>query len=151
MAKSLLHLSIDTDLLSLAKQSNLNLSSEFESWIKIRINQMDNMNESENSNLDIDREMLRLRNELTRLQNEKERQASEEMKQKELNGFLDYNLEIINKNKKENQTLEEKITERVNGLKYLYKNKYHKLLTDTKIIKLFVDRAKEKGLLNSDE
>ena len=145
MPKSFLHLSIDTDLLTLAKQSDLNLSAEFENWVKIRLNQNDNMDEKA-ENLDFDKEILRLKNEITRLQSKKELQKSEDLKAKELNDFLDYNIDNMLKNKAQNQTLEDKIRDRVSGLKYLYKNKYRKNLNDTEIINMFLDRLKERGL-----
>lgn len=145
MTKAKLNLSIDTDLLEMAKQSNLNLSSEFEEWVRIRLNQ--NIEPFDTKpNINIDKEILRLNNEMKRLRSQRELEATQEMKDKELNMLLDHIIDNCNSYLKPSEKIEESILKRINGFRYLYKNKYKKELTEPQATKMILNRIRERGL-----
>ena len=142
MTKAKLNLSIDTDLLQLAKDSNLNLSSEFEEWVRIRLNHfVDN-----ESPINFDVEKAKHQQALIEL--ERKEKAAEEIKNKietiveEKNQLLDHAID--------NQLLVDKIEDvpmkRFAGIKFLWKQKFNEPLTDEEAKKLLEDRIKERGL-----
>ena len=125
MSKSQLHLSIDSDLKELAKNSNLNLSQEFEEWVRIRLQR----NIAEDIKYtDYPLEKAKLIQEIALLESREELSKREELKEKEetmiLKSFLD--------NIKEFDNLplnDDNLTKRTTGLIFIFKQRLNKIIT----------------------
>jgi hypothetical protein len=143
MNKGVLHLSISPDLIERAKNSNMNLSEEFESWLKIRLNQT---NKAAN-NQDIDKEISKLQMEILNLNNQKDQKVKAEMQDKEELIVIDYQIDDMVKFK---DNLEEPDPLRIKGLQFLLKSKFNKDLNPLEARELLINRAKERNLLKSD-
>lgn len=141
MAKPRLNLTIDADLLEIAKSADINLSAEFEEWLKIRLGQ----SFKEVENVDYDKEYARLQLELQKLESKKELKQKEEQKDKEQLMVLDH--AIDNERETPETKLEDIPLKRAPGIKYLFKQKFNINLSDSEAIKLLDDRIKERGLI----
>ena len=132
MTKAKLNLSIDTDLLELAKNSTLNLSQEFEEWVKIRLI---NKSSIDIINVDYDLEKAKLLQELALLESKEEISKRQELKEKEevmiLKSFID--------NIKEFDTLplkDDDLRTKANGLIFLFKQKLNKVIRTDQAIEM---------------
>jgi len=161
MTKAKLNLSIDTDLLDLAKNftdsnnEKLNLSQEFEEWVKIRIQKNINM---EVERVDYDFEKAKLRQDLALLESKQELFNREELKEKEEEMIINQIVNNLKNTKKEKEDYlfqtenirkkvrikEDDIIEKANAIVYIFKKKLDKKIT--------VEKAKEiiKEKLNAD-
>ena len=135
-----IHLTIEPELAEWAKNSNLNLSSEFEDWVKIRRGQ--SMVDIENESIDYDKEYARLQLELQKLQSKKEMKQKEDERQKERDMVIDH---IID-NQLEYDKIEDIPKLRFKGLQFLFSKKFNETITEPQAIKLLEDRIKERGL-----
>lgn len=142
MTKAKLNLSIDTELLDLAKQSNLNLSSEFEEWVKIRLNK--NILNIENETLDYDKEYARLQLELQKLESKKEMIEKQDSKDKEKIMVIDHVID----NQIEYDKAEDIAEKRFAGIKFLFKQKFNENITDLDAKNLINNRLMERGLID---
>lgn len=142
MSKSLLHLSIENDLKELAKKSNLNLSQEFEQWIRIRLN----ANINEDDNMDHDLEIAKLRQEISKLESQKELMAKQEMKDKEEEMIIDHAIDNEMESNKDIKP-EDIPSKRSHGLVYLFNMKFRKSISDMEATNMIENRMKERGLL----
>lgn len=140
MAKPRLNLTIDADLLELAKASDLNLSAEFEEFLKIRLNQ----NLPDNEKIDFDKEYTRLQMELRKLESKKELVEKQDMKEQERLMVLDH--AIDNELEIDSCKVIDIPENRANGIVYLFKKKFNENLTSEQAKKLLSDRIKERGL-----
>lgn len=146
--KNHLTLYIDSDLVSIAKSSGLNLSQEFEQWIKIRMNKI----ESESPIIDKQLEIAKHKSEIQKLESMVEQDKQIEMKQKEetmiVDNMIDNIIEIememdMNKGKK----LIDLITDaKVSGIQFLFKKKFNKNLTPVEAKQLLENRIIERGI-----
>lgn len=145
MVKGVLHLSVDVDLIVLAKASGLNLSGEFEEWIRIRLGQVDNMEEN---NVDYDMEIAKLHQELARLQSKKQLSETKGMKVQEevmvIDNIIDNALEFKTR-------IEDIPEKRFKGLIYLYNKKFHRVINGDQAKALLSDRIKERGLIVAEK
>ena len=140
MSKATLHLSIDTDLLELAKNMDLNLSAEFEDWIRIRTGNMDNNNEEK---VDYDKEYARLQMELKRLESKKEMEARQEDLDKRKVAAIDRTID----QEMENTEASKIPANRSSGLIYIFKSAFNVNLTEKEAVELIENRMKERNLL----
>jgi hypothetical protein len=144
--KKTLHLYINSELVDLAKNSNLNLSAEFEEWIRIRLG---NINEDKPV-VDIDLEIAKYRSEILKLQNQAELDKQFENKEQEeimvLDGIIDNERDTIKKNHPD-KTWDEIAEERINGVIFLFSKKFNKPLNRMEAKELFIKRIKERELL----
>lgn len=83
--KKTLHLSIDSNLTDLAKTSGLNLSQEFEEWIRIRLNQNNDLNPT----VDTEMEIAKHKSEILRLEQEAKVQKTREMEDSEREALIE--------------------------------------------------------------
>lgn len=143
MAKSTLHLTIDPELVNIAKDSGINLSSEFEEFIRFRLKQ--NIDTPEV--LDIDLEKAKHIQALKVLETKAELQARQEMKDKEELMLIDH---IID-NEMEGGTKPPEIAEkRGRGTAFLFKQRFNKTISTQEAVQLLNDRIKERELNGSN-
>lgn len=142
MPKSNLTLSIDTNLLVLARNSNINLSKEFEEWVKIRLNQPLDFEDGENI-IDYDKRYAELKLELQKLELKKEAEKDKEAKDKEKEELIDH---IIDN--------ELEVTEAINipekryiGLQFLYNKRFNINLNEQEAKDILFNRLQERGLI----
>jgi len=146
MTKVMLHLSIDPSLMELAKASGMNLSKEFEEWIKIRLG---NINEDKPI-VNIDLEIAKYRAEIQKLQNQAELAKEQEYKEQEeimvIDGIIDNELTL----KKPEQKIEDLVLSdiRIHGAQFLFKQKFNKMLNPLEAKELLEKRMKERKLID---
>lgn len=148
MAKAQLHLSIDLDLHQAAKNSNLNLSAEFEEFLKFRLKQASNINISD---VDYDLEIAKHKQEIESLLRKKSVKTSDQEQLKELNAMLDRAIDNSAKFLKEGETVKDIPHLRAQGITYLYKQKYKKEISNKEAATMLEKRINERDLLESDE
>lgn len=134
MPKTQLHLSIDSNLHELAKNSNLNLSAEFEEWVRVRLVRH---TEIETENIDYGLEKAKLIQELALLESKEELALKQESKEKEEKMIID---NIIENMKEFKQFSDEDIKTRARGLVFLFKKKLNKIITLEQANKIIVER-----------
>jgi post-segregation antitoxin (ccd killing protein) len=139
MAKCHLTLYIDTDLVSLAKSSNMNISQEFEEWIKLRLGQTNEMKPV----IDIDEEIAKHQVEIQKLKNQaeldKKMENIDEMKMATLDRIIDNMIEGKNDLLNPDDT-------RIHGIQFLFQKKYKELINALDAKELLLKRIKERGL-----
>lgn len=137
-SKSHLTLYIDNELKALAKASNINLSNEFENFLRFRLKQ----DIKQESIIDTELEIAKHKQAIDKLLTQKELQQTQEMKEKEeimvIDHIIDNEIQFTSK--------EELPSKRANGLQFLFKQKFNKYLAQEEAIKLLEDRIKERGL-----
>jgi post-segregation antitoxin (ccd killing protein) len=145
MTKSTLHLTIETNLIEQAKLSDLNLSAEFEEWIKIRLG---NINEDKpliNTDLEIAKHMA----EIQKLKNQAEIQEEQKSQEQEevmvIDGIIDNELSTTKKDHPET-TWDTIIEDRIHGVQFLFQKKFHKQLNPLESKEFLENRLKERGL-----
>ena len=143
MPKSLLHLSIDTGILELAKNSGINLSGEFEEWIKVRLRMDDESMPKES----IDNEIIKYQQEIQKLRSMSEIVQSKEMVEREKLMVIDNTIDNRMKYKKEGERISKIPKERAKGLMFMLKKKYNDRMTEDDAAELLLKRMKERGLL----
>src|SRR3972149_6560209 len=125
--KNHLTLYIDNDLTNLAKSSGLNLSSEFEEWIRIRLNQ----SFTDTPKDDTDFEIAKHQAEIQRLKSTAEIQREQMDKEKEevmvIDGVIDNEKDVTMKVFPETKW-EDIAVKRTHGVQFLFKQKFNKLL-----------------------
>jgi len=140
MSKGFLHLSIDTELLALAKSSKLNLSGEFEEWVRIRLNQ----NLDQEPLIDHDLEIAKHRQQIAKHESKKAIIKTAEMKEKEkimvVDNMIDNHLELSN------DKPEHVPEKRFKGLMFLFDKKFRIKLSDQEAKDILSNRIKERGL-----
>ena len=131
MAKGRLSLTVDHELVELAKNSNINLSAEFEEWIRIRLNKH---MEEDNEIVDYALERAKLQQQISLLASKEELAKNQEHKDKEelmiLDGYVENILEF-----EPNGIKEDELIKRSHGLVFLFKSKLNKVIS--------IDQAKE--------
>lgn len=137
--KAKLNLSIDTDLLELAKNSSLNLSEEFEDWIRIRLMKDIEVDKKE---VDFNLEKAKLIQELKLLESKEELSKSQEFKEKEELMIVDSVIKNMREFKPIKETSEEQWLKRSNGLVYIFKRKLNKVITPEQARKILEKRIK---------
>ena len=157
MTKAQLTLYIDTNIKESAKASGLNLSAEFEEWLRIRLG---NINE-DRPKIDVDLEIAKHQAEIQKLKSQAELIKEEEFKIKEQEMVLD---NIIDNMKKERITKTQKypvilewkdfinnknygIESRIHGIQFLFKQRFNKIINPLEAKELLEKRLKEKGLI----
>ena len=139
MGKTHLTLYIDNDLIVLAKSSGINLSQEFEQWIRIRMNQTADNEVKEDTELLI----AKYRAEIIKLESQAERN-------KEIQGQKDYELKVlddmIDNMKQFNENLADIAEVRIHGLQFLFKRKFGMDLNPFEAKEMLLNRIKERGL-----
>lgn len=139
MSKNHLTLYIDTDIVSLAKSSGLNLSSEFEEWIKIRLGKMDEIK----PDIDVDLEIARHKAEILKLESvnelKKEKLEAETAEKVSLDRMIDNMIEF----KDDMSNISEP---RINGVQFIFKRRYNKVLNPMEAKELLLNRIKERNL-----
>jgi len=147
MAKGVLHLSIEPELIELAKNSGLNLSQEFEEWIKIRLYKTDAGIKQE----DIDLKIAKYRQEIELLQSKQELQKTKEMLQQEqvmvIDGIIDNEINSAKLTGKKIDDWEIIADKRSNGLQYLFKKRFNKILTLIEAKELILNRLKDRDII----
>jgi hypothetical protein len=149
--KGLLHLSVDNDLVNLAKSSNYNLSQEFEDWIRIRLNQTNNNNPV----IDIDKEVARYHMEIQKLLSKKELEQEQKNIENEKKMVIDNYINNLIKFKEETDspsytdhfTYKDLIDKEIHGLIFLFKKKFNIDLSVNDSREIITNALKEKGLL----
>jgi hypothetical protein len=158
--KNHLTLYIRNDIKELAKNSGLNLSKEFEEWIKIRLGKMDEIK----NDIDIDLEVAKHHAEIVKLQSQKELQTKQDFKDKEEDMVLD---NIIDDMEKERTTKTDKyriilewkdfinheiygVDSHIHGIQFLFKKKFNKDLNPSEAKDLILKRLKEKGFIKEE-
>lgn len=140
MTKGKLNLSIDVDLLELAKNSDLNLSQEFEEWVKVRLNQPIS---DEFEEIDLDKEKARLMLEMRKLESKAELQKRQEEKEDLKLKTIDHAIDNSLKHMKPEEIPES----RKDGVVYLFKSRHRTEINPLEAKELIENRMKERGLL----
>jgi hypothetical protein len=140
MTKIMLHLSIEPEIVALAKASNINLSQEFEQWLKIRLNQVNNDNEPI---IDTDFEIAKHEAEIIKLRTKKEVKQDLEFKAKEEIMVIDNQIDNLLEFKEDLKNITE---ERIHGIQFLFQKKFNKILNTLQAKELLENRIKERGL-----
>jgi hypothetical protein len=145
MTKVMLHLSIEPEIIELAKSSGLNLSKEFEEWLRIRLNQFHN----EKPTVDIDLEVAKHHAEIVKLQSQKELSLKHESQDKEELMVIDEAIdnEIKFAKDKNNMDWDKLIEERTHGIQFLFRKKFNKELNPLQAKEILEKRIKERGLM----
>ena len=141
MAKGRLSLTVDSELVELAKNSNLNLSAEFEEWVRIRLQQ--NI-AKDIEHTDYPLEKAKLIQQISLLESREALSQRQGLKDKEEKMILDNFISNI----KEFDILplnDNDLGLRVRGLIFLYKQKINKKITTEEATELI-----KKGLENAD-
>lgn len=136
MTKSTLHLTIETNLIEIAKASGLNLSQEFEEWIKIRLGQIDDGKPI----IDIDMEIAKYQAEIQKLKSQAELNKEIEFKGKEENMILDNSIDNM---KQFEENLANPSDTRIHGIQFLMQKKFNKILNPLEAKELLLKRIKE--------
>lgn len=144
MAKSLLHLSINSKLLQMAKNSGLNLSAEFEEFIRFRVGQ----DIKQESIIDPDIEIAKFKQQISKLETQKKIKNDLKIQQEEINKTLDHAIDTAIKEKR---NYNEILDSRSRGVAFILTRKLNNKITEEQARKMLDERLKEKGLLNSDE
>lgn len=131
---------IDNDLVTLAKSSNMNLSAEFEEWIKIRLGKM---GDETKKVCDPENEILRMRAEIQKLESQKELYLKEQNKEKEINMVLDGYIDNMIEFKED---LTNPSDSRTHGVQFLMQKKFHQIIGPLEAKELLLNRIKERGL-----
>ncbi len=123
MGKGRLSLTVDNNLVELAKNSGLNLSAEFEEWVKIRLGkQIEQIREVKDFNL----EKAKLLQDLALLESQEELAKKEENKQKEeemiINSYIENVKEFLPQD-------DDDWNKRYDGLVFIMKRKLKKDIT----------------------
>jgi hypothetical protein len=149
---SLLHLSINPTLKKLAKQSGLNLSKEFEEWVKIRLGNIEEDKPIVNTELEIAKhqsEIQKHQSEIQKLKSQAEFVKTEEMKAKEevmvLDNMIDNELKTF---KSKAITWEEIVNEKIHGIQFLFQRKFNKTLNPLQAKELLLNRLKERKMID---
>lgn len=140
--KNHLTLYIDNELINIAKSINMNLSQEFEEWIRIRLNQ----NIEDKPIIDIELERAKLKAQLIQLDNIQEQDKLKIDKQKEEIMIIDNMIDNMIEYKEDLTNITDT---RLQGLKFLYKKKFNKDINILEAKELLINRIKEKGLINA--
>jgi hypothetical protein len=143
MAKQTLHLSIDNNLVDIAKSMNINLSAEFEQWIRIRLNQNDIIDDKNDIIIDKDKEIAVHMSEIKKLQSQKELQKEVEERKSEESMIIDQQIDNM---KLFNEDLTNPSIERIHGMQFLFRKKFNKELNSLQSKDLLLNRIKERGL-----
>ena len=130
MAKSRLSLTVDHDLVELAKGSGINLSAEFEQWIKIRLNKQ---LEPDKIARDFNLEKSKLLQDLRLLESQEEMTQRQEQTQKESDMVIGSYIENV---KEFPPKTEDEWNVRYDGLIYILKKKLKKEITRAEAKKL---------------
>lgn len=143
--KNHLTLYIDTELRELAKASDLNLSAEFEEWVKTRLNQ----SYIDEPVVNVDLEIARYRAEIMKLENKKEMQNQQISREKDeimiLDGVIDNAREMTKMNHPET-TWESIADGRMRGVQFLFKQKFKRMLNPLEAKEMLLKRIKEREL-----
>ena len=137
--KNHLTLYIDNDLVNMAKNSNMNLSAEFEEWIRIRLNQSEEIKPIEN----IPMEIAKLQSEIHRLENLKTISIEKQTIEKEQDNSLDI---IIDNMKVMNEELLNPNDAKIHGVQFIFKKRYNKILNPLQAKELLLKRIKDRNL-----
>lgn len=142
MPKSQLHLSVETDLLELAKNMGINLSNEFENWIKIRVNQK----EATNTKEELDLEIAKHKEAILMLENQNSEKERLEKQFKEEDSTISNiaDNEIANKNK--DMKWKQVIAIRASGIMAIWRRRFNKYLTMSQAITMLEEKLKAKGI-----
>lgn len=140
MSKVMLHLSIDSDLREWAKISGMNLSAEFEEWIRIKRGM--NMSDIENNKVDYDKEYTRLQMELRELESKKELAARQSDLQERKNLQIDRAIDQCLKDFPIDQVAEQ----RKHGIVYIWKSAFNENITEDEALQILENRIKERNL-----
>lgn len=143
MTKVMLHLSIEPELVNIAKSSNMNLSKEFEEWIRIRLNQT----EDNKPIIDIQLEKAKLKAQLLQLDNQEALNKQEVDKQTIEDNSLDT---IIDNMKQFNEDFINISDIRIHGVQFIMKKRYNKVLNSLESKELLIKRLKERGLIPNE-
>lgn len=153
MPKNHLTLYIDTELIDLAKATGMNISAEFNEWMKIRMNKLE---ENKEEPKDVDMLIAEHRAEIMKLQSQAEIKAMQSEKDKEINIIISDVVDNILKEKKDGDaegqgqlvgmTWPQIITYRSTGLMFLVKKRMNKILTLTEAEQILTDEIKKRGI-----
>lgn len=148
----MLHLSIEPEILELAKASGLNLSNEFEQWIRIRMNKSF---KEDNKAIDLDIErakaLQRIKDIDAMAQARQNESNKEQLEIQALDEYIDYLKEkdkSINDGSKHEKHITNEEDERLNlhGIVFLYKHKFNQNITMEQAKLILDKRLKERGL-----
>lgn len=157
MSKANVTLYIDSELKDFAIQSGLNLSKEFEEWIRIRVNKF----EVEKTAEDPDLIIAQHRAEIMKLETQKEQRSNMEMKKKEEDMVLDNSVDNLiecsmaeENARKEGRTYiserafewNEQILLKATGLVFLFKKKFNKKLDVSEAKEMILAKLRDKGI-----
>lgn len=143
MPKSQAHLSIDTELLLLAKSLKINLSSEFEQWIRIRVNALDEKIETK----DLGLEIAKHKEAIIEIEKTLETKESIEQQQKEENISLNKVIDnMIDSHDEKGIDWNTHIQMSASGVQLLYKRRFNRYITFKEAVELLESKLKEKGI-----
>lgn len=151
MAKNHLTLYIDTTLTELAKGSGMNLSQEFEEWIRIRMNQ----SQKEEEGIDIPMEIAKRKEEIMRLEQKekvKETKISEEQEKDQFINKVVDNFLIWEKRKDrgefQSKTFDKsnELDTSIRQLQFVFKKRLNIILNSLIAKDLILNKFKERGI-----
>ena len=143
MAKPRLSLTIEQNLLDLAKASGLNLSAEFEEFLRIRLNAKEVIENK--GHVDLDNEIAQHEEALIILKNKRSLVDINKSIKDQINYTLDY---AIDSALEQGNKLEDLAVNRSRGVSYILTRKLNKSYSELDAQKLLEDRIKERGLKN---
>ena len=141
MPKVHLNISLENDVYEIAKNMNINLSNEFERWIKIRLGQREETKEE-----DLTLEIAKHKEAIATI----EAKSIEQNRMKELNAKEDLMIEQIVNNmindKNEDSLWKDIINLRALGLQTIWARRFNKRLTTPQACDLITNKLIEKGI-----
>lgn len=140
MPRSHINLSIDTDIYRVAKDLKINLSSEFEQWIKIRMDSQ--IDKIDNANIDI--EIAKHQEAIESLKKSLEIRSSKEQQEKDENESLEKVIKnMIDSHDDKGIDWNTHIQMSASGVQLLYKRRFNKYITFKEAVELLQKKLKE--------
>lgn len=131
MAKPSLHITISPELIDIAKNSNINLSQEFEQWLKIRLSQSTAVVVDYNLEISKRQEEIEILKAKSQLQDKVK--SKEDQRTRLIDSIINGQSNII-------------LSERWKGLQGILRDRMNEILTDEEARSLLNNRLKERGL-----
>ena len=139
MGKANVTLYIDNDLKDLARKSGLLLSSEFEEWLRTRLNIQTNNNKVKDYDLEVSKLQLQIKNLQSAQELTKERDDETKVQNDVVDSIIDNMIEF-------NDDLNDIKDNRINGLQFLFKKKLNIILTPNAGKERLINRIKERAI-----
>jgi FtsZ-binding cell division protein ZapB len=143
MPKTHIDLSIDSDVYVIAKTLRINLSNEFEQWIRIRTNTYEEKTEIQNIDVEIAKRQAEIEELKRKDEMLKSKQQQEKDEQESLSRVID-NMITAHEDKEINWQTHIQMS--ASGVQLLYKRRFNRYITFKEAVELLEAKLKEKGI-----